>query len=43
MPMNDYLLNAKISLLEQKLNLKESVGLTLMTSPIKNIGITFLS
>lgn len=24
--MNDYLLNAKISLLEQKLNLKESVG-----------------
>lgn len=26
MPMNDYLLNAKISLLERKLNLKESVG-----------------
>jgi len=27
MPMNDYLLNAEISLLERKLNLKESVGL----------------
>lgn len=26
MPMNDYLVNAEISLLEQKLNLKESVG-----------------
>ena len=26
MPMNDYLLNAKISLLERKLNLEESVG-----------------
>lgn len=26
MPMNDYLLNAEISLLERKLNLKESVG-----------------
>lgn len=26
MPMNDYLLNAKISLLERKMNLKESVG-----------------
>lgn len=26
MPMNDYLLNANISLLERKLNLKESVG-----------------
>lgn len=26
MPMNDYLLNAEISILERKLNLKESVG-----------------
>lgn len=26
MPMNDYLLNAKISLLERKMNLKESLG-----------------
>ena len=26
MPMNNYLVNAEISLLEQKLNLKESVG-----------------
>lgn len=26
MPMNDYLLNAEISLLERKLNLKESLG-----------------
>lgn len=26
MPMNDYLLNAEISLLERKLNLKESMG-----------------
>lgn len=26
MPMNDYLLNAKISLFERKFNLEESVG-----------------
>lgn len=26
MPMNDYLLNAEISLLERKFNLKESIG-----------------
>ena len=26
MPMNDYLLNAEISILERKLNLEESVG-----------------
>lgn len=26
MPMNDYLLNAEISILERKLNLKESIG-----------------
>jgi hypothetical protein len=41
--MNDYLVNAEISLLEQKLNLKESVGFNPNDFSYQNLGITFLS